>query len=545
MSESEINTTTLDDHSDSNNSQAHEDISEESIPDPAMAPRGQSIQWYSPDTDTSNESKSTTEEGDQDEADTVNTIPQQVRYRSSDCSKDSEEKEEEEENVVVQMPPRTQTKSVVYYDEQSLWEKFKMLSGPIFNMLNVVLGAGVVSLPYAFNKSGIIIAVVLLIVVGFVTALSFSFLLWSSKVSNSYTYKDLSKRSMGPSLAIIIDIIIFVDTLGTAAANLILIGESSLAFLQTKTSQNSPYLHPNILIGFSLLITLPLCLIKNISWLSWTSLLSILPILYLIILQIVYLGMNGSPGEIPLVGDYQGMFIALPLFIFAYTCQSTLFPIYNDIKSGGGGHQHMFYVVNWTILITAIANGICGGLGVAGYPNDTKGNIMLNLPEGIATDILLTTMALSTVLSMPVIIWPMRDSMDQLLMGAWRRYKNIPPPVIDPDAEPVPMTWKEYIRFVIETFLIFALTVPISIAVPSFATILGLTGSITKMIICYLFPAIFFLRLARKEYHVLFTWAAWGLLILGLTTGIISTTVTVMDYQQNQITSPVNTTLQY
>jgi len=342
-------------------------------------------------------------------------------------------------------------------------------------------------------------------------------------------------------LEIIIDIIIFVDTLGTSAANLILIGESTLAFLQTKISQSSPFLHPNVLIGFSLLITLPLCLIKDLSWLSWTSLLSILPILYLILLQIVYLGMNGSPGKIPLVGDYQGVFIALPLFIFAYTCQSTLFPIYNDIKSGGGGHQHIFYVVNWTILITAITNGICGGVGVAGYPNDTKGNIMLNLPEGIATDILLTTMALSTVLSMPVIIWPMRDSMDQLLMGAWRKYKNIPPPVIDPEVEPM-FIWKDYIRFVIETFIIFALTVPISITIPSFATILGLTGSITKMIICYLFPAIFFLRLARKDYHVLFTWSAWCLLIIGFSTGIISTIVTVMEYQKNQITSPVNTT---
>jgi sodium-coupled neutral amino acid transporter 10 len=180
--------------------------------------------------------------------------------------------------------------------------------------------------------------------------------------------------------------------------------------------------------------------------------------------------MNGSPGGIIYFGNYSGFFLALPIFIFSYSSQSSFYPIYNNLIKQGGTILHMRSVVNSSIVITAFLYITCGGLGVIGYPKNTQGNIMLNLPRGAAVDVLLISMSISIILSFPVIIWPMRESVDQLYLLMKRS-------CLQEDYKDSKETFffsfcdSAYIHFVIETLILIGITVLISI--PSFATILG------------------------------------------------------------------------
>jgi len=193
------------------------------------------------------------------------------------------------------------------------------------------------------------------------------------------------------------------------------------------------------------------------------------------------------------------------------------------------------------MAVTAISYGLCGALGVAGYPQNTNENIMLNLPSGVAVSILLISMALSIILSIPVVIWTMRESLDQLGLSAYRRLRR-KNGSSDNNDEP-----NERIRFVGETLFLIGLSLAIALGIPSFATILGLSGAVTKMIICYLLPTIFFLKLAKTEYRKAYTVMAWCLLFFGIITGIISTVITIREYVLSlnppDISSSTNNTL--
>jgi len=92
-----------------------------------------------------------------------------------------------------------------------------------------------------------------------------------------------------------------------------------------------------------------------------------------------------------------------------------------------------------------------------------------------------------------------------------------------------------YFRFLVETFLFIGISAIIAEVIPSFATILGLSGSLTKMIVCFLFPAIFYLLTSEKPFlSDPLKWGSVILLIFGSITGLISAVVTIMEYIQLQ-----------
>jgi len=57
------------------------------------------------------------------------------------------------------------------------------------------------------------------------------------------------------------------------------------------------------------------------------------------------------------------------------------------------------------------------------------------------------------------------------------------------------------------------------------------------MIICYVCPAIFYIRLGTQESKPL-KWGAWILLIVGIIAGITSAVVTIQDYMNTLTPTP-------
>jgi len=338
-----------------------------------------------------------------------------------------------------------------------------------------------------------------------------------------------------------------------------------------------------------LILLVPLCLLKDINWLGFASFLSLLPLAYLFVLQIVYLAMDGMSKEpMPIVASApMGAFVAFPIFVFAFSSQIALFSIYKDMREKGGTFSDVKLVVNWSIALTIVVYVVIPLLGVLAYPNSKKDNVMLDLPKGIPVDILLLTMALSIILSYPVFLFPMRDAMNDLI-GSIRRKccpnkgenenknedsddtkeetktsesdeakdeekgsedddktKGEEKGSGDNGAEGEDQTsssigWcsRQYLRFVIETFIFIAITIAIGIGIPSFSTILGLSGSITKTLVCYIFPALFFLKSTRTPIKK-DKWkiSAVVFIVVGAIAGLVSAAATVMEYVEKQTNS--------
>ena len=100
----------------------------------------------------------------------------------------------------------------------------------------MIVGVGILGLPYVFYNVGIVIGLLLLILVALGTVLSYWFLLQSSNMSRQHSYEDLAQFSMGSIASIITKIIIIVDTFGSLAAYMVVGSILFFSFQKTETN---------------------------------------------------------------------------------------------------------------------------------------------------------------------------------------------------------------------------------------------------------------------------------------------------------------------
>lgn len=152
---------------------------------------------------------------------------------------------------------------------------------------------------------------------------------------------------------------------------------------------------------------------------------------------------------------------------------------------------------------------------------------MTNYGKGVAIDILLVSMAASvgasttparrcsdkptgSVLGYPLMVFPCRDAIDGLFFGS--RKPN-------------------YVRTAVTTMLIITLTYAIAALIPKFSTILGLSGSITKTILAYILPPLFYWKASQAPFRQdPLKWLSLCLVVLGSLAGSVSAYITILDF---------------
>lgn len=142
----------------------------------------------------------------------------------------------------------------------------------------------------------------------------------------------MSHVLFGKYFAIFTKLIIILGSLASLTAYMGAVAASLAKFVRQFVSDpNSPFVDPKVLLAFALIVIIPMCLSKRISWLTWSSFVSILPLFYLLVLEVVYFGIKTNHGElkgqeVPLARG--GVFVALPIFVFAYSSQTGAIPIF-------------------------------------------------------------------------------------------------------------------------------------------------------------------------------------------------------------------------
>jgi amino acid permease len=240
------------------------------------------------------------------------------------------------------------------------------IANAIYNLLNYIVGAGILGLPYAFRQSGVLLGLLLLIFVGLATVYSFYLLLWSSDISKQYSYESLARHGMGNKASTAVKCIIIIDSFGTLSAYLIVVADAARVFFAIFLEEGHPLLDKRVLILLSLVLILPLSLLRKIEALGFTSLLSLLPLGFLLLLQIIFLGTLGVGEGVAMFKS--SFFLALPIFVFAFSSQQAFFPIYNELKEKSGEHRDMNRVVLISVSITIFSYFTSGLFGVLVFP---------------------------------------------------------------------------------------------------------------------------------------------------------------------------------
>jgi len=267
------------------------------------------------------------------------------KYQPINLNADYDENDEGEESVKEK--------------KQSIFDKCfgkSSSTGAVFNLIVAIIGAGILSFPFAMKAAGLLWGLALLIICTFFSYISLNLLTIASTYLRSIdtqkttstirdpSYLTLSHQCGGSKLVIFTQINVILSLLGSAISRIIaaggIIGILYEEYFKNGDRSNETNIDRYCIVSIGLLIIFPLSLMRNMSSLRFTSLLSVACSIFLTIcLFIQYFVLCDSNNtcfwkESVINKDHlasftwHGILTAVPLFIFGYNCQPNVFPIY-------------------------------------------------------------------------------------------------------------------------------------------------------------------------------------------------------------------------
>ncbi|KAF4680472.1 Solute carrier 38 member [Perkinsus olseni] len=349
-------------------------------------------------------------------------------------------------------------------------------SASAFTLAKATLGAGALAMPSSFLSGGIVLSVVLLLALGWMSAISINMIGRAQTHSGKDTFEDIVRLYYNDWVGYVFEITMMLFCFGTAVAYLISIADLLTPVFERWIGSS----HANDWYGvllfnravFSTLVAyiflLPLSLferINNVRWISFAGVMSVIflaiCIVYLLIKHGVYAGPNDTLSTYlwPSKG-FSGVVSAASAYIFAYVCQVNVPHIYSEMDPFS---EKALRQVSWaSVFICFIVYMVVGICGFLAYGSTTKGSIIQSMREdflegNIFVTVAFILMGIAVLAAYPLNIYPLRAAMISTIKGlTGRRHLN---------------RWIDV------------------------KVVLDLVGSMTGSIICYIIPAGFCVRI--------------------------------------------------
>lgn len=384
----------------------------------------------------------------------------------------------------------------------------------VFNLCSATLGAGALSLPYAFAKSGLGIGLILLIGAAFLSVYSIDLLIYCKTRTHLKSYEDLAVYCFSKRFALFVEVNIVLFCLGVLVAYIVAAADIVHPIIILAFGNHFFLAKRSILILiFVTFVMLPLSFYEKVNSLRFASMIGVLSIVYLVfavaIVSIMDLSLNGFPSltTSELFDFSWDIFLSIPIIMFAFTNQVNVFSIYTELNRPC--IRRMNRVVRHSTITTALLYTIIGSFGYLQNLNNTKPDILANynLSQPIIA-IAQFAVGLTVALSFPINVFPLRFTVEIMF------FPNSPP---------------SKAKFVILTTVLVSLATLLALFVPQIDVVFSLLGAVCSSFVCYVLPGLFFLRIASSSLLSLEKLGALTLMIGGIVVGSISTFMSAKD----------------
>uniref|UniRef100_A0A3Q2EAM2 Sodium-coupled neutral amino acid symporter 2 n=1 Tax=Cyprinodon variegatus TaxID=28743 RepID=A0A3Q2EAM2_CYPVA len=292
----------------------------------------------------------------------------------------------------------------------------------------------------------------------------------------------------------------------------------------------------------SVILILPLSLPKKLGYLGYTSSLSLLCMVFFLI---VIIKKFQIPCPLPLtnhvnetmqnsshhsenttsnddlcrpkyfVHNSQTVY-AIPILTFAFVCHPSLLPIYGELKDRS--RSTMQNVANVSFLATSIMYLLAALFGYFTFNIHVEPALLHTYSKYFKHDVLLLVVRLAVLaavtLTVPVVLFPIHTSISHLLFST---------------------TEVSWIQHIIITVALLAGTNTVVIFVPSIRDIFGFIGASASVMLIFILPSAFYIKLVKKESMMsMQKIGATMFLILGFFVMFGCMTLIFMDWISNQ-----------
>eukprot|EP00730_Choanoeca_flexa_P020163 TRINITY_DN9859_c0_g1_i2.p1 TRINITY_DN9859_c0_g1~~TRINITY_DN9859_c0_g1_i2.p1 ORF type:complete len:446 (+),score=82.40 TRINITY_DN9859_c0_g1_i2:106-1443(+) len=387
----------------------------------------------------------------------------------------------------------------------------------IFNLSNTIVGAGILSLPFAFKNTGVIVGPAILVGVFLLVVLSCRMLISAAKLCDAArSYTAIAFYCFGKRGVLATQLSLIVSCYGACTGYLVIVGDM-LSPLIGQWMGGSPadfcstYAHRHFSISLALLVVCPLSLARHVDSLRYASYLAIVMVIYLVVIVVVRSReslVQGTGERVSFANISEAIFRAVPIVTLAYTCQMNLFSLLATLENPT--RKRVRFVFTSALAICMSVYVLVGLFGYLTFFEDTQGNVLLNYDvDDVYIMVGRLGVAVVVLCSFPLLMHPCLDALQQMVF---------------PDK---PFTYTR--RFILMIAAVGS-AYAIAMLVSDVSLVLGIAGATGSTSISFILPPLFVLKLSPgKWYNLRQNWVPLALLVLGLMFMILSTVVTFID----------------
>lgn len=369
----------------------------------------------------------------------------------------------------------------------------------IINLVNTVLGAGMLALPYAFRAQGVLLALFSLIFGAFTTGLGMIILGYASGFLPPGTASFFSVAKITqPSLAILFDVAIGLKCFGVCTSYLVIIGNLMPMVTDFFNFHTSQLFWLVVATG----IITPLSFKRSLESLKTASLIALSSVVYLVIIVVGHY-LKGDTvdqrGSISIVApqDFQSVVSTTPIIVFAFTCAQNMFSAVNELNE-----KNMKSIIRVSVACVSVSVIVYITVGLTGYlsfGNNVTDNVISMYAQSVWSTLGRFAIVILVLFSYPIMSHPARTSIMSIIK-AYRQYRaqklgDAPTRLLDTPATPEDDT-KEHI---IITSAILICSFVLANTLNSLELILSFVGATGATSVSFMLPGIFGYSLASSE----------------------------------------------
>ena len=335
----------------------------------------------------------------------------------------------------------------------------------IFNIINLLVGIGCLSLPYAFSKGGWLISSLIFCSIILVTNHTAKII---ANITLLFGYKhfyEMANHIYGKKFTLFIKILVSLELYLASLSYLILIGDNLFKLF--------PDSNKNLLVSLGFLVTLPTVCIRKIKCLSYLSFFGIITYILLLV-NLIYNGftIDNNPGSVidpmttKIFNNSYNLTKIFGLFIVCFGGHAVLPTILLDVNNEASVGK----IIDISYIIATILYLSYSVFGYLMYGDTVKEEITLNLPDTIFNNICIGIVVLNPILTTSLILKPLLDLIEDAT------YQSI------------------IIRIGVYTS-VFGL----GFIIPNFTTALTIFGCLATYFISIIFPIIIYIKLYKQN----------------------------------------------
>ncbi|XP_048200235.1 putative sodium-coupled neutral amino acid transporter 11 [Perognathus longimembris pacificus] len=255
-------------------------------------------------------------------------------------------------------------------------------SAAVFNVVNSIIGSGIIGLPYSMKEAGFPLGILLLFWVSYITDFSLVLLIKGGALSGTDTYQSLVNKTFGFPGYLLLSVLQFLYPFIAMISYNIIAGDT-----WSKVFQRIPGVDPeNLFIGRHFIIvlstitfTLPLSLYRDIAKLGKISFISTVLstlILGIVMTRVISLGPHIPKTEDAWVFAKPNAIQAVGVMTFAFICHHNCFLVYGSLEEPTVAKwSHITHTSIFISVFISIIFATCGYLTFTGF---TQGDLFEN-----------------------------------------------------------------------------------------------------------------------------------------------------------------------